>query len=206
VQKRYETLVKLRSKYQELRGWLVAQFEHEKDAALRAGDSKAHRALQRVRKRWSANEASLKDGNYRTLEMLNMLRDKVIKAACAKNGAIAGHLEAVRGAYRALSDEAWEGRLTNREIHSHIVATRGFRVAGDNYAKEVRRLARKLGIRLAEDQRGRKRKPYMAKQGSMLNGRPRSKPDICFTDNLEVVQAKKVATATGKNPVHRADY
>jgi len=207
AQKCYEASVKLRSMHQELRRWPVAVFEREYDAALRAGDPKARRALQRVRKRWSTNEARLKDGNYRTLEMLNMLRDKVIKAAWAKDGGSAGYLEAARGAFRALSDEAWEGRLTAREIHSHIVATRGFRVAGDKYAKEVRRLARKLGLRLAEDQRGRKLKPYAAKQEPKRpRGRPRIKPDVGFTDNLEVVEAVKVATATGKTPVRGADH
>jgi hypothetical protein len=205
VQTCYEAAVKLRSKYQELRGWLVGRFEHEKDAALHAGDSKARRALQRLRKRWSANEARLRDGNYRTLEMLNMFRDKVIKAAYAKDGGIGGLLESVRGAHRALSDEAWEGRLTAREIRSQIVAARGSRVAGDNYAKEVRRLARKLGLRLAEDQRGRKRKPYLAKQEpKRLRGRPRTKVGLEFHGSLDAVEAKQARK--GKTPVRGADY
>lgn len=205
AQKCYQATVGLPSMCEELRRVPLALFEREYDAVVRAGDSKARRALQRVRKRWSANEARLKDGNYRSLEMLNMLRDKVVKAAWAKGGASDGYLEVVRGGDRALSDEAWEGRLTAREIHSHIVATRGVRVAGDKYAKEVRRLARKLGIRLAEDQRGRKRKPYLAKQEPKRpRGRPRTKPEVGFTDNLEVVEAIKVAT--GKSPVRGADY
>ena len=109
-----------------------------------------------MRKRWIANEAHLKDGNARELEMLNMLRAKVIKAKWTKGEASAGYWEALRGGDRVLDDEEWQGRLTAREIHSHIATTRGLRVAGDKDAKEIRRLARKLPLRLAKDQRGRK--------------------------------------------------
>jgi hypothetical protein len=160
----YEAIVKVRSIYQEVRRVRVARLERECGAVIRTGDVKARRALQRVRKRWIASEARLKDGDYRTLEMLKMLRDKVIKAAWVKDGAAAGYLEAVRGGDRALSDEAWGGRLTAREIYSHLVASRGFRLAGGKDAKEVRRLAKKLGFLLAEDQRGRKRKWSPVKQ------------------------------------------
>jgi hypothetical protein len=202
AQKCYEAAVKLRSMWRKLRRWPAAVFEREYHAALCSGDSKACRALQRLRKRWIANEASLKDGNARKLETLNMLRDKVTKAAWAKDGGIAGHLEAARGAFRALSDEDWQGRLTAREIHSHIAATRGSRVAGDKDAKEIRRLARKLPLRLAEDQRGRKWKPYLPKQGpKQPRGRPHTKPKLRFMGDLEALQAIKVAA--GKIPVRR---
>lgn len=77
----------------------------------------------------------------------------------AKGGAKAGLLESARGGVRPLSDEALQGLLTAREIQSRLVDA-----PGDRHAKEVRRLASKLGIRLAEDQRGRKRNPYVSKQ------------------------------------------
>jgi hypothetical protein len=190
----YEAIVKVRSIYQELRRMRVARFERECDAVIRTGDVKARRALQRVRKRWIAKEARLKDGDYRTLETLSMLRDKVIKAAWAKDGAAAGYLEAARGGDRALSDEAWEGRLTARDIHSRLMAAEGSRVAGDKDAKEIRRLARKLGIRLAEDQPGRKWKPFRAKQEpkQQPRGRPCTNPWVEFTKNLAGVEAMQV--------------
>jgi len=96
AQKYYEAVKTLHSKYQELHPWPAALFAREYDAALYAGDLAARRALQQVRKRWSANEAHLKDGDYRKLETLNMLRDKVKKAAWQlKGGASAGYWEAL---------------------------------------------------------------------------------------------------------------
>lgn len=113
-------------------------------------------------------------------------------------------MKAARGGDRALSDEDWQGRLTAKQIHSHIVATRGVRVAGDKDAKEIRRLARKLKVRLAEDQRGRKRKPYMAEpEPKRPLGRPRTKPDVWFTGDVEAIQGREVAAAGGKIPVRR---
>jgi hypothetical protein len=159
AQKCYQAAVKVRSFFQEWRPMAVARLEHKCDAVNRTRDVKARRALQRVRKRWIANEASGGDSDRRTVEMLEMLRDKVIKAAWAKGGAVAGYKEVALGGDRALSDEAWTGRLTAREIQSRLVDA-----PGDRHAKEVRRLAKKLGIILAEDQRGRKRKPHLPQQ------------------------------------------
>lgn len=119
-----------------------------------------------MRKRWSANEAGLKAGNLRKLETLNLLREKVKKAQWATGEATAGYWEALKGGDRPLSHELWQGRLTNREIHSHIAGTCGVRVAGDKAAKQIRRLVRKLGIRLALDQRGRK--PYLPNQPKIV--------------------------------------
>ena len=113
------------------------------------------RALQRVRKRWDDKKAFLGDTDRRTLEILKMLRDKACDEAMAKDGAFDRLLEAFRSAHRPLSDEAWQALLTAREIQSRLVDA-----PGDRHAKEVRRLASKLGIRLAEDQHGRKRNPY----------------------------------------------
>jgi hypothetical protein len=173
---------------------VLVRFEREYEAISRAKDTKAtralKRALQRVKKRWDGG-ARLKDGDVRELGLLQMHRDKVIKAAEAKDGGTAGYLEAARGGDRALSDEAWEGRLTARDIHSRLMAAEGSRVAGDKDAKEIRRLARKLGIRLAEDQRGRKWKPFRAKQEpkQQPRGRPRTNPWVEFTKNLAGVEA-----------------
>jgi hypothetical protein len=151
----------------------LAQFERECDAAARAGDIKSLRALQTVKKRWRANPsgkgARLRDGDLRALGLLQMHRDKVIKAAWATAEARAGYLEAARGGNRPLSDEVWSGRFTVKEMYSHLLATYGPRVAGDKYGKEIRRTLKRLGIRPAEDKRGRKWKPlYPAKQREIV--------------------------------------
>jgi hypothetical protein len=158
AEKRYQAAVKVRSFYQEGHRWAVALFERERDAALCAGKKGVLRALGRLRKRWTVGEAGLKAGNLRELETLSLLRHRVIKAARETRGLRDGYLEAARGGDRPLSDEVWQGRLTNRGIHSHIADTRGLSVAGDKDAKEIRRAARTMGIRLAEDKRGRKLK------------------------------------------------
>ena len=128
-----------------------------------------------------------------------MLRNEVSQAAEAKGGLRARYMEAVRGSNRALSDEVWQGRLTAREIQSRLVDA-----PGDKEAKEVRRLARKLGIRLAEDRRGRKHLPKQ--EPRRPRGRPRIKPDVRFTNNLEVVESIAAAAAAGKTPVRGAVY
>ena len=71
-----------------------------------------------------------------------MLRDKVIKAKFAKGEAVNGYWEAVAGGERALSDEAWQGRLTAREIHSRLVnagVLNGSRAKERKQLHEVRR-------------------------------------------------------------------
>ena len=81
AQTRYQSVVQLRSIYQEMRPVPLALFKCEYERVIRTGDVKACRALQRLRKRWLANEADLKAGDLRKLETLNLLREKVIKAA-----------------------------------------------------------------------------------------------------------------------------
>jgi hypothetical protein len=202
VHKRYQLAVQIRSKWQEMRPVPLALFKREYERVIRTRDAKACRALQRLRKRWFANEAHLKAGDLRKLETLNLLRDKVIKAAQETRGLPDGYLEAARGGERALSDEVWQGRLTAREIHSHIVAARGLRVAGDKDAKEIRRLARKLPLRLAKDKRGRKWKwPPPPKEQKQRRGRPRTGLDIIFVNDLEAIEARKAAAERGKTPV-----
>jgi hypothetical protein len=183
----------------ELRPVAAALFERENDAVTRTGDVKARRALQRVHKQWSSNPngARLKDDDRRTLEILKMLRDKVIKAAWAtKDGVGAGYLEAVRGGDRPLSDEVWQGRLMVKEMYSHLLASYGPRVAADKDGKEIRRTMRRLGIRPAEDQRGRKWKPPLPKkqEPKRPRGRPPTKPEI-KSMSLEAIQAMLAKTA-----------
>jgi hypothetical protein len=151
-----------------------------------------------VRKRWNDKKAFLGDSDRRTLEMLEMLRDEASKAAWAKGG-IAVYIEAARGGDRALSDEAWAGRLTAREIQSRLVDA-----PGDRHAKEVRRLAKKLGIRLAKDQRGRKRKPYLPKREPKQPKRPRGRlrtkpePELEFTGDIDKALSKLFRKSQGK--------
>jgi hypothetical protein len=157
--------------------------------------------LKLVKQRWRANlsgkGARLRAGDQRELEILNMLRDKVIKAAGAtKEGGVAGYLEAVRGGDRPLSDEVWQGRFTVREIHSRLMTVGGPRVAGDKDGKEIRRTMRRLGIRPAEDQRGRKWKPPLPQkqEPKRPRGRTRTKPEI-KSMSLEAIQAMLAKTA-----------
>jgi hypothetical protein len=141
----------------------------------------------------------LKDGDRRKLEILNILQDEVIKAKWSKNGAVAGYWEVGASGNRPLSDESWKERLTAKEIQSRLVAA-----PGDKDAKEVRRLLKKLGIRPAKDQLGRKWEwPYLKKQKPKRpRGRPRTRSDVwsytvCVPD-LEKVESMLEARRRGK--------
>jgi hypothetical protein len=189
----YRATAELWLRLYELRKIAVARFERERDNAKE--DTKANKALQRVRKRWEAiaNGASLKDGRRRELGTLKILHDKVIKARWAIDGAASGYWEAAAGGDRLLSDEVWQGRLTAQELRLRLEATDGACVAGDREAKEIRRVLRKLGIRLAEDQRGRKWKsPYLKNQEPKRpRGRPRTRSDV-WSDTVCVRDLEKV--------------
>ena len=188
----------------ELRPLVAARAGREWEAVVRAGHTtKALRALQRTRKRWSANPNAigvhLKDGDPRQLEILNMLQNEAIKAKWSKNGAAAGYWEVGASGNRLLSDESWQERLTAKEIQSRLVDA-----PGDKDAKEVRRLLKKLGIRPAKDQLGRKWKsPYLKKQKPKRpRGRPRTRSDVwsytvCVPD-LEKVESMLEARRRGK--------
>jgi uncharacterized protein YeaO (DUF488 family) len=65
--KRYQLVVQVRSRWQEMRPVPLALFGCEYERVIRTGDAKACRALQRLRKRWLANEAGLKA--YRRLSV-----------------------------------------------------------------------------------------------------------------------------------------
>jgi hypothetical protein len=188
ARKAHEAQVKLLAIYDKLDPHLAGQFERELRDAKHAKDASALKALPRVQKRWEAlsNGERLKYSEARELEILQMLRGKTIQAKWATGKALAGYTEAAFGGDRPLSDDEWQGRLTAREIHSHLKATKGDGVAGDKDAKEVRRSARRIGIRLDEDQRGRKWKepaPKKQKQGRP-RGRPRVKPKLLRVGNL----------------------
>jgi hypothetical protein len=186
----------------------AAQFAREYDAIVRAKDTKAKRALERVHKKWSANPNAdgvrLKDGARRELEILKMLHDQAIKAAFFKDGAIGGYTEAAFGGDRLLSDEFWQGRLTARGIHSRLMALGGSRLAGDKDAKEIRRLLTRLGVRPAEDQRGRKWKPTLPKKQEPRKplGRPSTsaEPDMVLTDGIEFFEDTSHAWPDGTSP------
>ncbi len=209
TQTAYQAKKELSTKWlDELRPAAVAQFNRERDVVKRSGDDKAQRALQRVRKQWSTNPnadgARLKDGDRRTFEILKMLHDQAIKAAFFKDGAISGYSEATFGGDRLLSDEFWQGRLTVRGIHSRLVALGGSRLAGDKDAKEIRRLLTRLGVRPAEDQRGRKWKPPITKKQKLKKPRGRSRihPELEYKPDL----AGAEADLESQHKVTRQDY
>ena len=197
ARKAYQAQVKLLAIFDEIRTYPAGQFKRELLAAKRAKNTSALRALPRVQKQWKAlsNGERLKYSERRELGILQMLRDKKIKAEWAKGGALAGYTEAAFGGNRPLSDEEWQGRLTAREIHSHVKATDGAGVAGDKDAKEVRRSARRMGIRLDEDQRGRKWKgPRPKNRGPKRpRGRPQVKPKLLRVGNLAGVEEARLS-------------
>lgn len=162
AQKWHHATVRVCAIHHELCAVTLARFESECDAVTASGNDTARRALQRVRKRWLSEDVLQQARDHRSLAILEAHRDKAIKGAWAKGGPSAGYFEAAFVGGRELSDDVLAGRLTNRELHAHLVAA-GVAAPGDIDAKETRRLAKKLGILLADDQRGRKRKPFALK-------------------------------------------
>jgi hypothetical protein len=67
ARRRYQAAIRVRSIWQEMRPVPLALFGCEYERVIRTGDAKACRALQRLRKRWLANEADLKAGDQRML-------------------------------------------------------------------------------------------------------------------------------------------
>ena len=126
-----------------------------------------------------------------------MLRGVAVDKAVEKEGVMGRFF--FWGDDLKLADEAWQGRLTAREIQLRLVAAQG-----DRHAKEVRRLARKLGVQLAQDQLGRKPKPYPPRQQPKRPGRPRSKVGIEFHADLHIIEAEKARK--GKTPVREGVY
>ena len=200
VQTHYEAGVKLSSMLRESRPVLVATFKRAYDAAIRTGRVQALRALQRVQKRWNNKKVCLGDSDRRTLEILKMIHDKVTKAVWVTKGEVrAGYLEAFLGGDRPLSDEVWQGRFTVREIHSRLITIGGSRLAGDKDGKEIRRTMSRLGIRPAEEQRGRKWKPPLPQkqEPKRPRGSPATKLELKFMGNLKVVEETNEAKAKG---------
>jgi hypothetical protein len=141
----------------KLRAVAEKRFAHDSIAALRRGNFNAFNALERAWKRYDSGDSQF---DHRTLGLLALVRDKACKRAWAKGGATAGYREAALGAYRMLSDEDWP-QLSAREVHSHLVEVKAFLPPRDEeqineQLHEVRRLARRLGIKLSADRRGRK--------------------------------------------------
>jgi hypothetical protein len=133
------------------------RFAFESVAALRHGDFDAFNALERVWKRWTSGQSH---SNKRTLGLLELLQDRAKKVAWQKGGAAAAYPEAALGGDRVLSDAEWP-ELTAREVHSHLVKVKTFLRTQDEEGineqlHEVRRLARRVGIKLRPDRRGRK--------------------------------------------------
>jgi hypothetical protein len=144
----------------ELRAATEKRFVCESVAALRRGNFNAFNALERIWKRWISGD---KESDHRALGVLELLRAKAGKAAWHKGGAAAGYTEAALGSDRVLSDVEWP-QLTTRELHSFLVAHKEFLPPCHKYQlrdqmHEVRRLAKRLGIKLSPDRRGPKRKP-----------------------------------------------
>ncbi|MEO6969925.1 MAG: hypothetical protein ABI217_03400 [Chthoniobacterales bacterium] len=184
--KRHEAQAGLQSFAVKGRTITHARFQAE----LSAADAKARRALPRVKKRWDAKTKEKKPGDRRKLGMLNMVRDKTIKGAWAKGGAVDGYAEAAFGGNRPLSDETWQGRITAREAYSLLSVTAP-EAAGDTEAKEIRLAAKQLGLRLAKDDPGRKEKlPHLKKQSPK---RPRGRPRE--HEHAELVYNADISTA-----------
>jgi hypothetical protein len=191
IQKAHSASVEFLAVIEEARIQLDAQFNHELLAAKLTKNTSALKALPRVKKRWKAvsNGAQLKYGELRKEGILQLLRDKKIKAVWAKGEAVAGYIEALSGCNRRLSDDEWQGRFTVMEFRSGLEAMYGPKVAGDKEGKQVRRTLRALGIQEAEDQPGRKWKgpvPVTAKQEpKRRRGRPRIHPEIVSAGDTE---------------------
>jgi hypothetical protein len=195
------------SVYDNLYTAAATRFETELDTA----NVEEFGAYKRLKKRWSngSSEAHLTVRQKRIIGILELLRDKVTKAAWAKGGAKAGYIEAAFGGNRPLSDDAWQRRLTASEIHSHLVAAGVFNGNGNKPAElhEIRRVVKRLGIRLDQDRRGPKHKPpYLLKRKKTTPstgvpvGRPRENFDVIKVADTDVIQAVEWKKALGIRP------
>jgi hypothetical protein len=198
----------------ETRADFVDDFVRE----YKAANSAALKALRRVFRKMGALKNQprprLKIASLRKLEILNFLHTKRLRAAFAT----AGHdlsgdpwsdnewqpTEQELGAHiGTLSDplcnSEWQGRLTAREIHFRLV-TAGLLTGETGKEREelheIRRIARKLGIRLAEDVRGPKRKPMRGVNKKPKQ--PRTKPELEFTGDIDQVLSELCQKSQGK--------
>jgi hypothetical protein len=78
AQKAYQSSIKWLALHNNMHSYAAKLFKRELSEAKRAKDSKALRALQQVKKRWS-NGVRLKDSELRELGILQLLRDKRFK-------------------------------------------------------------------------------------------------------------------------------
>jgi hypothetical protein len=179
----YDAMVRQCESLKDFRAYAAMYFDIEKQRAK--GGARAQRALRRLQKRWNDGKVSLKDGDLREIGILEMLHARRVNAVFAKDGAVAGWVEALTVGNSPLSDEVWEGRLTVREAYSHLLANYGPIVAADSEGKEIRRTFKRLGIQPAEDKPGRKWKGAVpAKQKPKQPvGRPRKAKLITVGDD-----------------------
>jgi hypothetical protein len=136
----------------EMLGGAQARFARESVAALRANDFAAFEALPRA---WKAWKSPGKSPDNRKLVILTALRARSLDRARRKGKGRERYLEAAFGAERALNDPAWP-KLSVRDLREYLVAAKAF-VRDENQSKgqlrQVRHLAKELGITLQEGKR-----------------------------------------------------
>lgn len=156
VRQKREDITALRA----LRFMAEDAFAKESLAAARGRDFAAFKALKPLWERWGQPNYQ---HDYRTLGLLELFRDEAVKQAWDRDGVGGGYSEVAFGSDKLLSDEAhWPG-FTAKELHEHLVARRAFS-GGEEQLHQVRRLAKKLGIRLSPDKRGPKLKKEKGKK------------------------------------------
>ena len=138
-----------------LRKMAADDFSKASVAAVRARDFSAFKALERVGKRWREPDNQI---DHRTSAVLHVLRSEAVRRAWAIGGAAAGWNEAATAGSKLLSDEIYGSVFTARQLHRRLIAMRVFSPS-EEQLHQVRRLAKKLGIRLLPDRRGPKARP-----------------------------------------------
>jgi hypothetical protein len=136
----------------EMRAAAEARFARESVAALQALDFAAFEALAKA---WKAWKSPGKSPDNRKLVILTAFRNRALDRARRKSEVGAGYLEAAFGAERALNDPAWP-KLSAFEVRKCLIDAKAF-VRDENKSKgqlrQVRRLAKELGITLQEGKR-----------------------------------------------------
>jgi hypothetical protein len=133
-------------------GGAQARFARESVAALRALDFAAFKALAKA---WKAWKPPGKSPDNRKLVILTALRARSLDRARRKGGVGAEYLEAAFGAERALNDPAWP-KLSAFEVRKYLIAAKAFvrdKKPSNGQLRQVRRLAKELGITLQEGKR-----------------------------------------------------
>jgi hypothetical protein len=186
VRKSYRNLLKLCDFLKPFHEQAKFVFALEQKRAEETGDRKALRALEYLKK--NVNKP-MSNSQKRGVGILKMLRDKVFTGTLAKDGGAKAYWVYASCGDRPLSDESWQGRFTVMDFRSGLEAMYGPTVAGDKEGRQVRRTLKALGIRPAEDQRGRKwKEPLPQKQEPKRpRGRRAAEPEIVRTGKLDDV-------------------